>query len=505
MPRRRTYAGAALAFLALGLAGCRDEATGPIAVSAIGAPPRLANPNLQPLDPASAWLTEAVAQGLVRFDGSGEIEPALAQSWIVSDDGLRYTFRIRRLDWEGGGRVTAQQVVTRLRAAMSRASRNPLKPVLGAIDDIVAMTDEVLEISLQAPRPNFLQLLAQPEMAVIESDNGTGPYRIARADAGTIRLEALRGEDEEAGTPLPPLLLSGVRPALAIARFQAGRADLVIGGTIGDLPIVRVAAPPTAALASDPVGGLFGLAFTVRDGPLAAPAVRRALAMAIDRQALPALFDWPRLALRTSLVGPGVQDYPGPTAPDWAAMDLVERRAAAARTIASIGGSTAPAPARPPQQASANTPAAARTPLRIRVAMPDGPGYRLVFAELRADWRAIGVDAVRVRPGEAAELRLIDEVAPANLASWYFRHFTCDAGPVCDPAADQALLAARLAARPAERQAEFANADRILTDLVPFIALSAPVRWSLVSRRLTGFRPNQFARHPAVNLIAESQ
>ena len=92
-------------------------------------------PICEPLDPPSAFLIEAVAQGLVRFDAAGEIEPALAQSWIVSDDGLRYTFRLRRAQWADGGRVTAEQVAARLRAALSRASRNPLKPVLGAIDD----------------------------------------------------------------------------------------------------------------------------------------------------------------------------------------------------------------------------------------------------------------------------------------------------------------------------------------------------------------------------------
>jgi peptide/nickel transport system substrate-binding protein len=67
------------------------------------------------------------------------------------------------------------------------------------------------------------------------------------------------------------------------------------------------------------------------------------------------------------------------------------------------------------------------------------------------------------------------------------------------------LLAARLAPNPAERHVKLAEADRILTALVPFIPLTAPVRWSLVAPRLTGFRPNAFARHPAVVLIAERQ
>src|SRR5215218_10296002 len=91
-----------LAAAMLSLAGCGEEHKGPIRISAIGGAPHLVNPNLQPLDPSSAFLAEAIAQGLVRFDAAGEIEPALAQSWVVSDDGLRYTFRIRRATWTDG-------------------------------------------------------------------------------------------------------------------------------------------------------------------------------------------------------------------------------------------------------------------------------------------------------------------------------------------------------------------------------------------------------------------
>src|SRR5688572_7686746 len=165
---------------ALFLAGCEETESGPIAVSAIGGRPELVNPNLQPLDPPSAFLVEAVAQGLVRFDAAGEIEPALAQRWTVSNDGLHYVFRLERTRWPNGAPVTAEQVVQRLRAAGSGPSRNALKPILGAIDDIEPMIVEVLEISLRTPRPNFLQLLAQPEMAIIRGGQGSGPFLHAR-------------------------------------------------------------------------------------------------------------------------------------------------------------------------------------------------------------------------------------------------------------------------------------------------------------------------------------
>jgi len=480
----RALCRAALIAGTFALAACGEAESGPLRVSAIGGPPRLANPNLQPLDPPASFLTEALAQGLVRFDASGEIEPALAQSWIVSDDSLRYTFRIRRAQWADGSPVTAQQVAARLRAALSRASRNPFKPTLGAVDNIVAMTDFVLEISLRGPRPNFLQLLAHPEMAVLQNGAGTGPYRLSEAGAAGVRLSLPRGEDEEAAEANPDILLRGEQAARAIARFAAGDADLVLGGTAGDLALARAADLPVARTVFDPVGGMFGLAFTGGGGPLADTAVRRALAMAVDRDALAAALGAPRLAARTSLVAPGVQELPAPAQPDWAGAPLPERREAAARAIAGLGP---------------------EIPIRLRVAMPEGPGYRLVFAHLRRDWRMIGVEAEWAAMGAPADLVLIDRVAPANLASWYLRHFTCDLSAICDLGADQALLAARLAPGPADRLAQLSVADRILTDLVPFIPLTAPVRWSLVSPRLTGFRPNMFARHPAVVLIAERQ
>src|SRR5688572_7389812 len=178
---------------ALFLAGCEETESGPIAVSAIGGRPELINPNLNPLDPPSAFLLAAVAQGLVRFDARGEIEPALAQRWTVSDDGLHYVFRLERTSWPNGRPITAEQVVARLRAAGSGPSRNPLKPVLGAIDEIEPMIVEVLEISLKSPRLHFLQLLAQPEMGILRGGQGSGPFLHAAQPDGSVLL-----------TPRPP-------------------------------------------------------------------------------------------------------------------------------------------------------------------------------------------------------------------------------------------------------------------------------------------------------------
>ncbi|HEX4737941.1 MAG TPA: ABC transporter substrate-binding protein [Allosphingosinicella sp.] len=464
------------------LSGCRPEATGPLVVSAIGGPARLVDPDREPPDAASAYLLQSVAQGLVRFDATGDVEPGLAQSWIVSNDGLRYTFRLAQMDWPGGGgRITAAQVVARLKAAMAPNSRNPLKPALGAIDEIETMTDEVLEIALKSPRPNFLQLLAQPELAIARSNQGSGPYRLVRPEGGGLLLAPPPpDEDAPSAEPDPQVLLRGEPAANAAARFDLGLADLVTGGTLGDLAIAQATAQGSRAIALDPVGGMFGLAFSGGEGPLAKPEVRQALSMAIDRDAIAAAFPAARMQARATLLPAGVEGMAVTAAPLWVATPLPDRRADAARTLAGLG-----APGR----------------LRINVSLPDAPGYRLLFALLRRDWAAVGVEAVRVAPGQPADLHLVDEVAPATLAGWYLRHFTCDTSRICDPATDATLEAARTAPTQDARRAFLVQADTNLAALAPFIPLAAPVRWSLVSPRLTGFRPNAFARHPAGELL----
>jgi oligopeptide transport system substrate-binding protein len=462
------------------LSACGKPGGGPVAISAIGGAPRLVNPNRDAIDPSSAVLVEATAQGLVRFDAGGEIEPALAQRWIVSDDGLRYTFRLGKTDWQGGGRVTADQAVARLKAAAAPTSRNPLRPVLGSIDEIVGMTDDVLEISLKSPRPDFLQLLAQPEMAIVRAGQGSGPWRAERQGDGSVKLSLPRREDEEEGTAPPPLLLRGEPAAVAVARFGEREADLVLGGTLADLPLARAVGAPSAQLRLDPVAGLFGLAFTGADGPFARADTRQALAMAIDRPTLAAALGVPG-GERQSLLPPGVEGMAQVSAPAWIRDALPARRTRAAALLREAEGE------------------AGR--LKVRVALPDGPGMRLLFAYLRRDWASVGVEAVRVPSGAQADLRLVDEVAPAGSASWYLRHFSCEASRICDPAADEMMAAARIAPDSPTRRGLLANADRILAGLGPFIPLTAPIRWSLVAPRLTGFRPNAFGRHPIGELI----
>ena len=476
-----------LAFAAL-LAGCsRKPATGPVTVSVIGEAPAIVDPSRTPPSPASAVLLSETAQGLVSFDAAGEIKPGLGERWIIFDEGLDYTFRVAS---DSG--ISAEQTARLLRRMTDPNGNNALRSVLGAIEEIVAVTPEVVEIRLRSPRPNLLQLLAQPDMALIRNGKGTGPMRILSHDAGSMLLRPIQDDDAEG--PQASAIRQGERDVrlfgetakLAIERFTAGRSALVLGGTFDDLAMARFANPPAAVLRFDPVVGLFGLQFVEKQGFVGPPEIRRALAMAIDRDRILASFAVKEWKPAVALVPASIADLPAPATPDWAGAPIEQRRTSAARTIANWVK----------QQGS---------PPPLRVALPGGPGSAQLFGLLAQDWAAIGVHAVRVPMGADADLRLVDAIAPSDIASWYLRRFTCRLSAVCSEAADQSLNGARLVATLAERTALLADADRRLAEAVPFIPLAMPLRWALVSPTLDGFRTNVRGAHPLTELRAPAR
>src|SRR3546814_10265099 len=92
------------------LGSCSDDKeTGPVAVSIAGLPDDLAHPLSRQQRPAAQLMIGATGQGLVAFDAQGEIEPALAERWIVEDEGKSYIFRLGKANWRDGQKITAEQ------------------------------------------------------------------------------------------------------------------------------------------------------------------------------------------------------------------------------------------------------------------------------------------------------------------------------------------------------------------------------------------------------------
>jgi peptide/nickel transport system substrate-binding protein len=482
---RRTTALIILAALALVPGACRDGHEGAPRVTVIGSEPKLRDPALAPLSGPDAVLIANVGQGLVRFDSAGNIVGGLAERWNVSDDGLSYIFRIATTEWPDKRKVTAQQVARILKRSLAASSANPLRDTLGAVDDIVAMTDRVIEIRLLAPRPNLLSLLAQPELAIVRNGAGTGPFQPDPRDpkVGEIRLVREIVSTDDGEDRRDEVRLSAAPAAKAVQAFVAGDSDLVLGGTFVDLPLAQRARLPRNSLRFDPASGLFGLIPTRPGGVLGDAGVRQLLSQAIDRDALMDALRVPGLAPRATLLEPGLEGLGAPVAPAWAATPLVQRRPALAAEAQRQFGSERPV---------------------LRLYLPDGPGADLLFDRLKFDWGIIGVDAQRARSLATADLKLVDAVAPSISPAWFLRQFRCGLSPICDADSDRLLDAARSTLIPAQRSALLAQAAAQIDAAQLFIPLTAPVRWSLVSNRVQGFAGNRYARHTLTDLEQRS-
>lgn len=469
------------------LGGCSERQSGPVVVSVIGDRADFSKPLQNLPDPAAKLLLEATAQGLVAFDASGEILPALAQRWIVQDDGRSYIFRLRRAFWPNGEKVTAREVANLLNTRIETLRRLDPEGPLEAVRSVVPMTGEVVEIRLTSPRPYILQILAQPQMAILSRDGGTGPYRKMPWGKALSLTPVERDADEtDAEEGAPPAwqtrILRAERAALAIIRFREGGSALVLGGRFADLPLLVPAGIDRDMVRIDPVQGMLGLAVTGKGKLLDDDGVRRAINMTIDRSQLPALIPLGGWATTEQIV-PGQLDLPAPpTQPEWLALSIDDRRAQARATMTRWRADNGDPP-----------------PLRI--ALPEGPGATLLFGQLRRDIGAIGLKAERVTMEDDADLRLIDEVAAYDSVLWYLGRVGCARKVHCSAEADAQLKAASLASEPIERMTRVMRAVALMQAHDGYIALGTPIRWSLVRPLLHGFMPSPRARHPLNHLF----
>ena len=461
--------------LALALTACeRPSDTGSVIVSAVTGETAPGTADL-----SIRLLADATEQGLVRFDAAGQIEPGLAERWIVMDEGTSYIFRLRPARWPDGSNVTASQIAAALTRRVN-ARANPLRPFLTAVDKVVAMTPQVLEVRLNRQRPDLLKLFAQPEMAIVRPRiGGTGPMRLVEERPSPLLRPAI--DPARVDPDNPPQLrpeedvrLIAERGALAVARFAGRRSDLVTGGGFDGWPLLAGAGIRPADIRVDPAVGLFGLAVVSRQVFLADPANRSAVSQALDRAAITGALA-PGWEAVDRLLPEPLDSAAPPTVPEWTLLTLDQRRAAARERVAAAG-----------------------QPVRLRIAVPGGPGATILYGRIAASLLAVGITPERVAWTAPAELRLVDEVAPYDSARWYL----ASACRPCSPEASAALLAARDAPDMAARGREIAAADRLLDADVAFIPIARPLRWSLVSPRLGQWRANARAWHPLNRLRA---
>ena len=437
---------------------------------------------------AAQLVKSATVEGLVSFDEQGRVIPALADRWIVTDDGKSYIFRLRDGTWADGSPVTGENARAALLQAMASLRGTPMGLDLAGIEEVRTMAGRVLEIRLSRPVPDLLQLLAQPELGLARRGRGAGPMAMKREGDFAVLTPIA---PETRGLPMVPgwsqkvrvLRLAAVPAKAAVESFDTGVATLVLGGRIEQFPRATGAGFTRGAIRMDAGLGLFGLLVMRDEGFLSLRGGREALAMAMDREALAGAFGLSGWVPTTRIVSPGTPGDSGAVAERWTDLSLAQRRAEAASRVQAHGSEVV-----------------------VRIAMPRGPGADILFGRIAADLAAIGVKALRVNESVAADLRLFDAIARYPRATWFLNQLSCGvlAGP-CSSSADTRSNQARTAPDVSTRNALLVEAEAELAASNVFIPFGPPVRWSLVGGDVTGFSINRWGFHPLMPLAMRTK
>ncbi|MDB4905891.1 MAG: ABC-type transporter, periplasmic subunit [Gemmatimonadetes bacterium] len=271
--------------------------------------PRSLDPALStdvPTGRAVAYLFD----GLTQFTPDARVQPALAEQWEVSPNGLTYTFHLRHgVTFHDGSPFTAKDVVHSFTRALDPATHGgraePLRPIHGAAEFAagkattvagLAMMDEyTVAITLDEPLATFPKLLAMPVAAIVpaatpanfgERPVGTGPWKLAEWKHDDYLLFA-RNDAYWGGHPTADSLRARIiaEPSTAVAEFESGSVD-VLQIPAGETSTWTEDENRTPLLSSVPALQLVYIGINTTRGPLQDVRVRQAINYAIDANAI---------------------------------------------------------------------------------------------------------------------------------------------------------------------------------------------------------------------------
>jgi len=482
----------------------------------------------QTLDPALAQDTHTfnvltdLYEGLLATDATGNIVNAAASSWEVSEDGLVYTFHLAGdAKWSDGSPVTAGHFVTGMQRALSPETgsaynfllhpiRNAEEVASGAMPvdslGVRAIDDRTLIIELGTRAPYFPSVLTMPiayphfgefdvpheRFTDPEAFVGNGPFLLDEWHPGShIRLRrnpTFREADQVAIDGVQFYAITA--PVTELTMFQAEELDIT--STVPGSHLTSLRETHAAELQIAPSLALYYLAFDLSEAPFDNATLRKALSMAIDRDALVEVIgrgEQPAYGL----VPDGVNNYK-PARFDWAALSSAERQERARRYYEEAGYSV-------------------EQPLRLNLLYDAGDFHETIVLAVAAMWRdVLGVEteldkrewkyflATRENredwqvmkfawsgdydhPGTFTDI--LRSTSPQNLPGYSSERY------------DRLLRDAEAATDPQEQMRLYAVAEAEVLRDDPIVPLYFFVSKHLVAPHIAGFESNVLDRHPS--------
>jgi peptide/nickel transport system substrate-binding protein len=505
LSRRLLLRGAGLAAAGSFLAACggRPAAGGPVqgtgggvparggvlrAAFAGGGPVESLNPYSMST-PAEYVRSRAVYDELFRMQ-DGAPAGRLAVSAEPAPDGSAFVLHLREgVTWQDGSPFGAADVAYTLRYVTSPERRFPSE-LSGFLDvaGIEVTGEHTLRVPTLTPVGDPPALFAGASLPVLKDGTtsfdtgqivGTGPYRVAAFEAGReARLERFDGHWDGAPYADELVVLSLDDPQARVNAVRAGQADFA-----NDIPFTLARTGAGAAdleirSAGDTQRTGYGFVLNTTRGPLGDPRVRRAIRLAVDRQAMVDRVFLGYGVVGNDLYGRGVRYFAADAPPP--AHDVTMAR----RLLDEAG--------------------AAGASLAIRSAEYE-TGMN-ASAELMAEsLRAVGLDA-RAELVSPPELWTPDSLAAADLLAFplgpfplsvvYARSAAIPSLGFPDPQLQQALATALATTDEAERAAAWRTAQEVMADRGNWVVWGLGDVLSLARTTVTGIAVYDSAKYP---------
>lgn len=260
--------------------------------------------NWDPIDTFRvAWASAggSMFDALVLRDEALTLQPGLAESWEILEDGMRLRFYLREgVKFHNGEDFNAEAVkFTFDRLLGEEGAKGPQRSNYTTIKEVVIIDDNTVDFIMNTPDPVMLTKLAGygsmivPPKYIAEKGGdyfdmhpvGTGPFKF-KSYTQNDKLELEANPDYFAGAPkLDKLTYRFIREnATRLAELQAGRVDVVHDIAYSAIPTIK--ADKNADVIAIDGPQIQSYQFNSKNGITNDVRVRRAINMAVDKQML---------------------------------------------------------------------------------------------------------------------------------------------------------------------------------------------------------------------------
>src|SRR3546814_852412 len=347
-------------------------------------------------------LTDDMFLGLLTYGQNGAAIAGAAESWTISEDGKTYTFKLRDHVWSDGTPVTAEDFVyawRRILAPETGAEYASLLYIIKGAEEVnggkagpealaaEAIDDRTLKVELTSPAPYFLAQLAHqtafpvPKHAVEEFGRDwtkpenivvNGAYKLVswtpKVEATLVKNDKFYDADNVA---IDKVIYYAMEERTAMQqRFRAGELDVARDIASEQIDWLRENMADSLRIA--PYAGTYYYVFRCDKEPFTDARIRKAMSMAINREAIVDKVLRTGMLPAYSFVPPGTANYGEPAYADFKGMPYGEAVEKAKALMADAGYGP-------------------DNPLKITLRYNNAEDHKRIAVAVQAMWKQIGV------------------------------------------------------------------------------------------------------------------